>query len=229
MNNHKKTKHPESYQALEKRGRGRPRKYFPNQTSEFETNNYESFFINHTHRAKIENETMDINNICESVFDSIYKGNHKDGLYELKDKLEDVFLLNKLIHSDDKETDKTKITCDSAFLQYLNDFKDKTNANYFQLMLKFTILFRECFNKSKNKDDKVDKQEQKEDTKGDSSNLSPENLPEMCNEFYSTFMDANDFFGMTDDEKKEIIDLIQHFCIWLYKKEYTKCKLSLIR
>jgi hypothetical protein len=25
----------------------------------------------------------------------------------------------------------------------------------------------------------------------------------------------------------EILDLIQHFCIWLFKNEYTKSKLSL--
>ena len=41
-------------------------------------------------------------------------------------------------------------------------------------------------------------------------------------------MEPNNFFGIEDqDEKNEIIEIIQHFCIWLFKNEYTKSKLSL--
>ena len=41
-------------------------------------------------------------------------------------------------------------------------------------------------------------------------------------------MEPNNFFGIeNNDEKNEIIEIIQHFCIWLFKKEYTKSKLSL--
>ena len=31
----------------------------------------------------------------------------------------------------------------------------------------------------------------------------------------------------SDNERNEIIEMIQHFCIWLFKNEYTKSKLSL--
>ena len=56
----------------------------------------------------------------------------------------------------------------------------------------------------------------------------PETLPELCNEFYTDFMESNQFFGInSDDEKNEIIEIIQHFCIWLFKNDYTKSKLSL--
>ena len=59
-------------------------------------------------------------------------------------------------------------------------------------------------------------------------NTLPETLPELCNEFYTDFMENNHFFGVdSDDEKNEIIEVIQHFCIWLFKNEYTKSKLSL--
>ena len=51
---------------------------------------------------------------------------------------------------------------------------------------------------------------------------------DLCNEFYGEFMEPNNFFGIEDqDEKNEIIEIIQHFCIWLFKNEYTKSKLSL--
>lgn len=80
-------------------------------------------------------------------------------------------------------------------------------------MTKFVILFRECFDKNKNKESKI------------TGELSPEGLPDLCNEFYGDFLETNNFFGI--DEQDEIIELIQHFCIWLFKKDYTKSKLSL--
>ena len=58
--------------------------------------------------------------------------------------------------------------------------------------------------------------------------LTPEGLPDLCNEFYGEFMEPNDFFGIDNqEEKNEIIEIIQHFCIWLFKNDYTKSKLSL--
>ena len=48
--------------------------------------------------------------------------------------------------------------------------------------------------------------------------VNAENVPDSCNEFYTDFLEMNDFFGMNSDKEKiEIIDLIQHFCIWLYQ------------
>ena len=57
--------------------------------------------------------------------------------------------------------------------------------------------------------------------------ILPEGLPDLCNEFYGEFMDPNNFFGLDELDKNEIIEIIQHFCIWLFKSEYTKSKLSL--
>ena len=60
--------------------------------------------------------------------------------------------------------------------------------------------------------------------------MLPETLPELCNEFYTEFMESNNFFGITEEkEKNELIEIIQHFCIWLFRNEYTKSKLSLAR
>ena len=111
-------------------------------------------------------------------------------------------------------------TCDEVFYEYLLIFKSKTNQKFFSLMLKFILLFRECYNLSKNKENRV--------KKCVTNNISPEGLPDLCNEFYGEFLEPNNFFGITDNqEKNEIIEIIQHFCIWLFKNEYTKSKLSL--
>ena len=47
-------------------------------------------------------------------------------------------------------------------------------------------------------------------------------------EFYGEFLEQNNFFDIEDqNDRNEIIEIIQHFCIWLFKNECTKSKLSL--
>ena len=87
--------------------------------------------------------------------------------------------------------------------------------------MKFVILFMECYDISKNKEVKGEKQ-------AVTNKITPEGLPDLCNEFYGEFMEQNNFFGIDEqEERNEIIEIIQHFCIWLFKNEYTKSKLSL--
>ena len=84
------------------------------------------------------------------------------------------------------------------------------------------LLFRECYDISKTQELKD------EEKKPVTDYLSPEGLPDLCNEFYGEFMEPNNFFDLNEaNEKNEIIEIIQHFCIWLFKNEYTKSKLSL--
>ena len=56
---------------------------------------------------------------------------------------------------------------------------------------------------------------------------SPEGLPDLCNEFYGEFLVPNNFFGFYGNDIDEFIEIIQHFCAWLFKNEYTKSKLTL--
>ena len=115
-------------------------------------------------------------------------------------------------------------TADEVFYEYLVYTKEQVNETYFTLIVKFTLLFRECFNLSQSK--KPDSTLQPEEEA--SRTMLPETLPELCNEFYTEFMESNNFFGIEQEkEKREIIEIIQHFCIWLFKSEYTKSKLSL--
>ena len=200
-------KHPETSEGQIKRGRGRPRKYPPKAVSDFENTKYSIFFTMQNRKSEegknIDNE---IQKIINTVFDDIFKGQYKEKLFSRP-------------HNNNQE--KKEKNCNEVFYEYLNTFKNNVNEKYFTLMLKFVILFRECYDKSKNKE-----------ISGDGTkkvgNLNPEGLPDLCNEFYGDFLEPNNFFGIEDqDQKDEIIELIQHFCIWLFRNEYTKSKLSL--
>ena len=86
-------------------------------------------------------------------------------------------------------------------------------------MVKYILFLREFYNIYKNKDKK------EEDKKEITNTLLPDELPDLSNEFYQ-FMENNHFFGI-ENGQNEIVDIIQHFCIWLFNNEYTKSKLSL--
>lgn len=139
---------------------------------------------------------------------------------------------------------------DDAYIDYIVFVKDKTNSAYLTFVLKFITLFRECFNLAKrNKNEKKDEQSsliynikssENNDEKDSNSNNNieeslveysitekPTDLPEFCNDFYSEFLESRSFFGFTDKEKIELIEIIQHFCLWLFHSLYTKSKLSL--
>ncbi len=204
-----------------KRGRGRPRKYPPKVVSDFESTKYDNFF-NQPNRKAEEGKTLNIPVLVQNVFNSLYQGNYKSKLFSQPNSYQENSILNNLVkESPLPDKPKNEKTCDDVFYEYLYTFKDKANDKYFTLLMKFVILFRECYDVSKNKEN----QEKKEAV---TCKLTPEGLPDLCNEFYGEFMDPNNFFDIEDEEEKnEIIEIIQHFCIWLFKNEYTKSKLSL--
>ena len=112
-------------------------------------------------------------------------------------------------------------TCDDAFSEYLISFMNKTNRKYFSLMLKLILLFRECYDISKNKD------RNEEEKQAVTNSLSPQELPELCNEFFA-FLEDNGFFGIIGiGEVNEIVEIVLHFCTWLFKNKYTLSRLSL--
>ena len=221
LNNHIKTKHPELLAGTERRGRGRPRKY-PKTESSFETTKYESFF--HLPKRMCEQGVMlNIPNIVQTVFNFIYNGNYKDKLFSHPQNYSENFILDNLV-KDTKlpQKQKSETSCDEAFYEYLSTFKSKTNDKYFSFLLKFILLFKECYDVHKNKNATEENKQQY------TSKISPEELPDLCNEFYGEFLDQNNFFGIEDqDDRNEIIETIQHFCMWLFKNDYTKSKLSL--
>jgi hypothetical protein len=222
LNNHRKTKHPELLEGQPKRGRGRPRKYPPKAAGDFESTKYDSFF-NNAPRCPEEGKTIDVKNVVNQVFDLIYKGSYMEKLFSHPKSFEENPILKNLVDDAiiDAQKAKNSKSCDEVFYEYLKSFKDKTNEKYFSLLIKFVLLFRECYDKSKTKDSK------EEEKKAVTDHVPPEGLPDLCNEFYGEFMEPNNFFDLDENDRNEIIEIIQHFCIWLFKNEYTKSKLSL--
>ena len=222
MNNHKKTKHPELLEGQPKRGRGRPRKYPPKTAGDFETTKYEVFFTLNN-RAPEEGITFDMKEVVQEVFHFLYESPLANKLFSHPKTYEENPILRNLVeNSNVVNKPKNEKTCDEVFYEYLHTFQSKTNKKYFSLLLKFILLFRECYDISKTKDSKDEVKKAVTDT------IPPEGLPDLCNEFYGEFMEPNNFFGIDEaEEKNEIIEIIQHFCIWLFKNEYTKSKLSL--
>ena len=228
-------KHPETSEGQIKRGRGRPRKYPPKAVSDFENTKYSIFFTMQNRKSEegknIDNE---IQKIINTVFDDIFKGHYKEKLFSRPQKVEEDPLFNNLLNKkenlnenennnniNNNNQEKKEKNCNEVFYEYLHIFKEKTNETYFKLLLKFILLFKECYDISKNKEQKP------EEKKSVTDMITPENLPDLCNEFYGEFMEPNNFFDLAEDEKDEVIEIIQHFCLWLFKNDYTKSKLSL--
>ena len=208
--------------GVPQRGRGRPRKYPPKTNEDFETTKFDIFFTFNDRGAE-EGKEIDMNSVVDEVFKFIYQGPNSDKLFSKPNNYKENPILNNLVNqSPISSLPKNQRCCDEVFYEYLFIFKNKANQKFFSLMLKFVLLFRECYDVSKNKENKD------ENRKAITNTLPPEGLPDLCNEFYGEFLEPNNFFGIYDtQEKNEIIENIQHFCIWLFKNEYTKSKLSL--
>ena len=203
-----------------RRGRGRPRKYAQPENT-FENTQYDNFFQDAKRRS--DWAAFNVKDVVDKVFEFIYKGKYRDKLFSKPEKYEDNFILDNLVKNEKLPLKpKNEKSCDDVFYEYLFTFKNKTNEKYFTLLLEFILLFRECYDVHNNRNIPDDKKKQS------TNKLPPEQLPELCNKFYGDFLELNDFMGINDEnDRKEIIEIIQHFCVWLYKNEYTKSKLSL--
>ena len=140
-----------------------------------------------------DDENINIKNIVENTFNFIYKGKYKEKLFSRPEKFEDNFILDNLVKNEKLPLKaKNEKNCDEVFYEYLSTFKNKTNEKYFTLLLKFILLFRECFdvNKNKNINDEIKQQF--------SNKLTPEQLPDLCNDFYGDFLDSNDCINFPD-------------------------------
>ena len=222
LNFHIKKKHPEFLEGEPQRTRGRPRKYPKKVNEDFEHTKYDTFFNNNGRRTE-DGNSFDVLPLVKEVFSFIYEAPTSNKLFSKPKNFTDIPVLYNLISRNIMPTKpNNEKTCDQGFSEYLISFINQTNRNYFSFMLKFVLLFRECYDISKNKGKKEDEK------KAVTNLLPPEELPDLCNEFYGYFMEMNGFFGIDkEEEKKELVEIIQHFCMWLFKNGYTKSKLSL--
>ena len=112
---------------------------------------------------------------------------------------------------------------DIIFFMYLKELSTKANNEYFLFIIKFIVLFREFINLSKK--DLVKEEYKTEKHKEYSQLFSAEAIPESCNDFFLEFMQQKQYFGL---KEKELIELAQHFCFWLYFNKFTHSYLTLL-
>ena len=214
------TKHADILAQLNiaKRKRGRPRKYLV----EPPENNYEkSKFENYFTEPKRKKESNDkgteteinFNEFVQKIYNDLY-GKYKGCFYKDLATWNEEPILNYLVN---KKALNLNI-CDDIMCKYLDYVIPLANENYLEFITKFLVLFRECVNLGQ-KNVKPDQEFTSVET--------AEILPEQCNDFFSVFLENNNFFGFSDDDKTELIEIIQHFCFWLFLNNYTKSKLSL--
>jgi hypothetical protein len=239
LSNHKKSKHMIEKLELKfspedsrldfegKKKRGRPKKNCEFKMSNFPEIHYNLFF-DHELRKKGNGDKIIIKNFINSIFDEIYVNLQPKYVSDFKSHEE-----HPLLNLIQKEYENNHpYTCDQIFIKYLRELSNVTNEEYFYFVFKFLILFRECINKYKNIElensililnEKVPK-EIKEFTQF----YDAEQVPELCNEFLTEFLESHDYFGIKEDYITEFIPIIQHFCFWLFHNNFTSSRLSLV-
>lgn len=183
-----------------------------------------------------KSEPLDLDKVLE-IFRNVFTKYNKALLLPIDYEEEPIYTLLKNIennHADLQENNDNNnniqtvktVTGDEAFFEYLKEFYTKTNYEYFHFMLKFILMFRQSINKLKRQNVNDDTLNIFLDPNEYYTKLnSPECIPDMCNDFIMEFMEPNDYFGM---DTMELIEIIQHFCYWLFIKNFTTSRLSLV-
>lgn len=245
LTTHRKTKHGYGTNG-EKKARGRPRKDFqPDNTTANPQVKFLNFFNNETRKPPSLDQTLNDKTITLEIIKTnlvnIFRQCQKQIFPEIED-VEKYPFYDLIIQNWEKDTPDLPSECfsastnidqpsnkvkspplDSLFYLYLREFSRKTNIDYFWFIIKFIVLFRECVNKLRK--ELVKKEDQTEVNQVYSQIYNAETIPEICNDFFVDFMEPYEYFGLNQDE---LIELIQHFCYWLYIKRYTQSHLTLL-
>ena len=242
LTTHRKTKHGYGTNG-EKRNRGRPKKDGPNDNVQINpANKFNYFFNDEKRRPTSLDQTLNTKTITVDIIKEFMEkifNQCKNELFQDISKVEDHSFYPLIVDNWDKENPFSEEECfkainkkdeplvkiqsynlDELFFFYLKEFSEKTNTEYFWFMIKFIILFRECINNLRKDLLKTEHQ-----NKLYTQVYNAETVPEICNDFFIEFMEPYDFFGL---HKMELIELVQHFCYWLYSKQYTQSHLTLL-
>ena len=245
LTTHRKTKHGYGNNG-EKRNRGRPKKEGLNENSQNNPQNKFNCFFNDENRKPISLDqnindkiinTDIIKEYLEKIFNQCKKELFKDieqpenySFYKLlmenwekENPFSNPESFSALTKTGESSNKVQTFSLDQLFFLYLKEFSNKTNKDYFWFMIKFIVLFRECINTLRK--NLVKKEDQSENNKLYTEIYNAETVPEICNDFFLEFMEPSSFFGLN---KEELIELIQHFCYWLYLKQYTQSHLTLL-
>lgn len=245
LTTHRKTKHGYGNNG-EKRNRGRPKKDGQSENSQNNPlNKYNNFFNDVKRKPNTFDQTSNSQSVStEIIKDFLVKifNQCKNDLFKDIENIEKYSFYELFIQNWEKEnpfpnqesfsaTTKNgepsikspSYNLDELFFLYLKEFSTKTNKEYFWFMIKFVVLFRECINNLRNL---LVKQEDKTEKKQLYTQIyNAETVPEICNDFFVEFMEPYNFFGLY---KEELIELIQHFCYWLFSKKYAQSHLTLL-
>jgi hypothetical protein len=238
LSNHKKSKHSNDYDSFKlddyseefcKKKRGRPKKKSSYKISDFPEVHFNLFFESEF-RKKKNRENLDVKKYLIKILHDL--NNFPNETFTKKiQNFNEYPLLVVLNRKNEKELNFSN-TCDQVWVKYLEEISLITNSEYFLFLTKVLVLFRECINKYKNIElensiiilnEKIPK-----DVSEFTQFYDCEQVPEICNEFLSDYLEMNNFFGITDDYINELIPLIQHFCYWLFLNNYTSSRLSLV-
>lgn len=197
-NNHIKTKHSD-FINYPCRGRGRPRKDDKDVDSYYSYLSTFNNFFNNEERKRRTEESFDYFTSLKLTVSNLYK-NFNSILTSINSEVDFSITLGK------------ENSTDSHLLHYLEYTSSLTNEKYFSFISKFVLLLREYINIQNG-------------TAFTQSNLSSNFIPEIVNEFLTDFIEENKMFDM---DLNSLLDIIQHFCYWLYRNEYTTTKVALI-
>lgn len=136
---------------------------------------------------------------------------------------EEIFCYSATSTKNEPSTKLNSYNIDQLFFLYLKEFSKKVNDDYLWFMTKFIILFRECINSERK--DLIKKENVNEKRIFYTQIYNAETVPEICNSFYLSYLQPNNFYGLNQEE---LIELIQHFCNWLNINNYTRSKLTLL-
>ena len=169
-----------------------------------------------------ENIFKDIDNIEKYSFYNLIVENWerpKDNIFPKEEK----FCYSTSNNKNELPQKINTYNIDQLFFLYLKEFSKKVNDDYLWFMIKFIVLFRDCINSERKS---LIKQEHMTDKRMLYTQIySAETVPEICNSFYLSYLQPNEFYGLNQEE---LIELIQHFCNWLNVNNYTCSKLTLL-
>lgn len=246
---HRKTKHGYEFNN-DKKIRGRPRKDLASENPTIVSQNkYNSFFKNDTRKPPSLDQTINDKTItldiiqqfitdafrhCQTEHTTKYENIEQYPIYKLvidnwnketPDLEQESYLDESRTKNKTDPLKKIKSPCvDNLFYLYLREFSKKTNKDYFWFMVKFVVLFRESINVQKK--DMVTDDIITENKTEFTQLFNADEIAELCNNFFLDFMEPHNFFGLN---KGELIELIQHFCFWLYTNMYSPAHLTLLK
>ena len=236
--NHRKIKH--NYEELsEKRKRGRPPKS-KNKNKEiiYRKNTYNNFFKKEKRKKK--NDSMINLNQVKQILRNIFE----EYKYILKvDKAENYSFFKFISNNWEKEDpnlqkeslrdininediNHSSITIEmpnleEIFFIYLKEISKITNIDYFSFIIKFIVILRDFINISRKS--LVSKDIEGQQKVYYSQICNAEVVPEICNNFFISLPKNN--FNL---DKNELIEIVQHFCYWLYENHYSESHLVLL-